>query len=254
VQADPASSSGEFAKGLLNPASPVPTSVKGAPRKRYAVYRNNVTVSLIRAMESNFPVVRRLLGEQYFAGLAREFVQNHPPRSPLMFLFGEDFASYLELQEDLHDYPYLGDIARLEQQMRVSYHEADAPCVSAQDLAQISEPELMQAVFVAHPAAALLQSQFAIHSIYAANQGGTVSPVESVASPEAVLVSRPGHDVELHELNKPNNLFLTSLVAGNSLGKATEAAFETNEEFDLASGISLLLTSGAFQSIQSTKV
>jgi hypothetical protein len=64
-----------FSAGLLNPSHPVPLLVKGQIARRYAVYRNNVTVGLIRALEANFPVVRKLLGEEYFTGFARDFAQ-----------------------------------------------------------------------------------------------------------------------------------------------------------------------------------
>ena len=104
----------EFAAGLLDPQHPVPLLVKGQIARRYAVYRNNVTVGLIRALEANFPVVRRLLGEEYFAGFARDFAQGHPPQSPLMFQYGADFPAVLERAEDLASYPYLADVARLE--------------------------------------------------------------------------------------------------------------------------------------------
>ena len=103
-----------FAAGLLNPAAPVPLHVKGQAVRRFAVYRNNVTVGLVRALEANFPAIRSLLGEMYFAGLAREFVQAHPPRSPLRFHYGEGFAAFMAAQDDLAPYPYLADVARLE--------------------------------------------------------------------------------------------------------------------------------------------
>jgi hypothetical protein len=212
VQADPASPSGAFVAGLLNPASPVPKTVKGQKPRRYAVYRNNVTVSLIRAMESNFPVVRRLLGEQYFAGLAREFVQKHPPKSPLMFHYGSAFSDYLNSEEDLADYPYLGDVAKLEQQLRLSYHEADAPALPTTAMAQVAEDDLMMATFTPHPAMAIVESRFAIHSIYSANQGDAALPVGDVSNAEAVLVVRPLHDIALHPLNNAQCVFLNSLA------------------------------------------
>ncbi len=92
VPGDAVSMDGAFAAGLLNPARPLPVAVIDNTPRRYAVYRNNVTVGLVRAMEGNFPAVRRLLGHEYFAGLARDFVQAHPPQSPLLFLYGADFA------------------------------------------------------------------------------------------------------------------------------------------------------------------
>jgi hypothetical protein len=254
MRADPASPAGAFVQGLLNPNAPVPQTVAGRKPRRYAVYRNNVTVSLIRAMESNFPVVRRLLGEQYFAGLAREFVQQHPPKSPLMFQYGAAFGDFLKTEEDLANYPYLCDVAILEQQMRLSYHEADAPTLPATLLTQISEDELMDATFAPHPAMAVIESNFAIHSICRANQGDLAEPVDDVAKAETVLIVRPKYEVELHFLDSAQSAFLGSLSAGRTLGASADAAFEVCEDFDLPTAISLLLRPGVFQSIQTKKV
>jgi hypothetical protein len=253
VQADPASPRGGFVAGLLDPASPVPKTVLGQKPRRFAVYRNNVTVSLIRAMESNFPVVRRLLGEQYFAGLAREFVQKHPPQSPLMFHYGASFSEYLKTEDDLRDYPYLSDIAKLEQQMRLSYHETDAPSLPLTALTALPEEALMLATFAPHPAIAIVDSDFSIYSIYRANTEDTAEPIEDISRAQSVLVVRPLHDVELHLLSRPQSVFLKSLAAGHSLGQATDAALEAHEDFDLTGAISILLLPGAFQSIQIQK-
>jgi hypothetical protein len=249
VQADPASARGGFAEGLLDPALPVPAEITGRPAKRYGVYRNNVTVSLIRAMEANFPVVRRLLGEQYFAGLAREFVQKHPPRSPLIFHYGSDFSTYLDEQEDLQSFPYLGDIARLEQQMRVSYHAADAPHLLATHLQQFAGDMLMDAVFVPHPAMAIIASNFAIHSIYDANQADQRGDVENLSEAQAVLVTRPAFDVELHRLSRAQVILIQSLGNKQTFGLSADAALAAEDNFDLSGAISLLLTSGAFLAI-----
>jgi hypothetical protein len=247
VQADPASADGQFTQGLLDPNVPVPADIRGGSSRRYGVYRNNVTVGLVRAMEANFPILRRLLGEEYFAGFAREFVQSHPPRSPLMFEYGAAFSAFLQAESDLKDYPYLGDIARLEQQVRLSYHEASAPCLSPAELTQLPEDDLMQAVFIPHPAMAMIASDFAIHDIYRANRAEQTGKVENLLEPQAVLVTRPMMDVELNRLAPPQLGFFSALASGQPFGEAADAAFAAAEDFDLTTAISLMLSSGAFQ-------
>jgi hypothetical protein len=111
----------------------------------------------------------------------------------------------------------------------------------------------MSASFAPHPTMAIIDSKFAIHSIYSANQNDTADPLEDVAKPESVLIVRPKYDVELHALNKSQSVFLQSLSAGLALGAAADAAFEASEDFDLNGGIGLLLLPGAFQSIQTKK-
>jgi hypothetical protein len=249
VQADPASARALFTKGLLDPASPVPSEVRGGSARRFGVYRNNVTTSLVRAMETSFPVVRRLLGEDYFAGFTREFVQQHPPRSPLLFEYGAEFSAYLASAGDLNNYPYLADIARLEQQVRISYHEENATCLSAAELTQVSEDELMQTVFAPHPALAIVSSEFAIYAIYRANRNALAETVDDIHKPQSILVTRPEFAVELNSLAPDQLVFFRALINGSPLGDAADAAFEINEDFDLTNAISLMLATGAFQSL-----
>ena len=60
-----------FAEALLDPDRRVPDGVTShthpAPAKRFAVYRNNVVVSLIDALATRFPAVQRIVGEEFFA-------------------------------------------------------------------------------------------------------------------------------------------------------------------------------------------
>jgi len=90
----------EFADALLSVATPVPSSLKGAAirraDRRFAVYRNNVAVSLVEALGARFPVVKRLVGEEFFRAMAHAFVSREPPLSPLLIHYGETFPAFIE--------------------------------------------------------------------------------------------------------------------------------------------------------------
>ena len=59
-----------FAAALCDPAAPPPAATRGrrcAPdARRFAVYRNNVAVGLIGALEARYPVCRRIVGDRLF--------------------------------------------------------------------------------------------------------------------------------------------------------------------------------------------
>jgi Putative DNA-binding domain len=240
----------EFAAGLLDPQQPVPSLVKGQIARRYAVYRNNVTVGLMRALEANFPVVRRLLGAQYFAGFARDFAQSCPPQSPLMFQYGAAFPQALESAEDLASYPYLGDVARLEILWRESYHAGDAPSLASEELQSIDPDILFNSCLKAHPALRLIASRFAIQAIHVANRSSAEDQVSHPVQAQCVIVTRPLYDVEVHPVTPDQFAFFLALKEGTSLGDAMDRAAAINMNFDLTSALALMLQSGAFQSIQ----
>jgi Putative DNA-binding domain len=240
----------EFSTGLLNPEFPVPSLVKGRVARRYNVYRNNVTVSLIGALEANFPVVRKLLGEEYFAGFARDFAQKFPPQSPLLFRYGAGFPAALEQDADLASYPYLGDVARLEMLWRESYHAADAGVLASEALASVPPEALFESRFLIHPATRLIQSRFAIEAIFAVHRPGCEGQISNPARPQSVLITRPVYDVEVRAISPEEFELFQALKNGQTLGSALDAAVDPDADFDLAGTLALLLSSGAFHAIQ----
>ena len=81
-----------FAAALDDPPAATPATTRGrlgAPDdRRFAVYRNNVAVGLIGALEARYPVSRRIAGDDLFRGVARAFMRAHKPRSPVMIAYG----------------------------------------------------------------------------------------------------------------------------------------------------------------------
>src|ERR1700756_5166315 len=129
-----------FAAGLTDPTCPTPSGVLG-PRgksaaKRYNVYRNNVTVSLIDALVAIYPAVQRITGTDFFRAMARFHVRATPPTSPLLFEYGRHFPAFIQSYEYAQDLPWLADVARIERAWLDAYHAADAPPLPTAALAE----------------------------------------------------------------------------------------------------------------------
>jgi Putative DNA-binding domain len=71
-----------FACALLDAAHAVPATIRGAARRkadrRFAVYRNNVVAGLVDALARRFPVVCRLVGDEFFRAMARVYATARP--------------------------------------------------------------------------------------------------------------------------------------------------------------------------------
>ncbi|HWY81309.1 MAG TPA: DNA-binding domain-containing protein [Roseiarcus sp.] len=88
-----------FAAALGEPSASPPAMTHGrmgAPdARRFAIYRNNVAVGLIGALEARYPVSRRIAGDDLFRAMARAFVRTHRPRSPVMIAYGGEFPEFV---------------------------------------------------------------------------------------------------------------------------------------------------------------
>lgn len=214
--------------------------------RRFAVYRNNVAHSLGRALAARYPVIERLLGAEYFAALAREFVTAHPPASPMLFRWGEAFSGFLRDFPPLRDLPYLPEVARLEWLRGEAYHAADARPADAGALARAAEAPAL-ALAQLHPSVRLLKSRFAAVTIWQANQPDAV-PVEIDASqPEyAAILRDPQDQVQVLPLSVGDMTFLAALERGYTLLTAAEAAQTPEPQHEAGRVLLTLAHAGAF--------
>ena len=235
-----------FPPALLDPMAAIPpglSDARGGPAtRRFAVYRNNVVVSLTEAMATGFPVILKLVGEDFFRAMAGVFVRAHPPRSPVLAQYGTDFPGFLESFEPVAHLPYLADVARLELALRAAYHAADAAPIASDALAH---PRLMEARLRLAPATRIVASPYPIHAIWRANTEAGAPPAKGGA--ETVLVTRPDWDPWPRSITPASARFILALLAGRPFGAALEAA---GEDIDLAATLTLLLDTKSITAIE----
>ena len=249
---DFAASQAAFAEALLDPARPVPegiTSVRGeTDAARFAVYRNNVHVGLTGTLAKRFPVVRRLVGEEFFAGMARVYAGRYKPASPLLFEYGDRFADFIERFEPARELTYLADVARVEAAWTNAYHAEDARPLTVGDLSALEPDALCGTRLVPHPASSLIASLHPVGSIWAAHQNEIVEAVRNWRA-EAVLVTRPALEVSVHVLPSDGAAFAEALFAGAALGDAAGRTAASDPGFDFGAALVGLVTLGAFGAI-----
>lgn len=237
-----------FSAALLDPNHPAPPGLlnpDGRPAtKRFNVYRNNVAVGLADALELSFPVLRQLLGTDFFRAMAGLFLRQHPPRSPMMMFYGAAMPDFLAGFPPVAHLPYLPDIARLELAIRQTYHAADADRFDGTRLGRLSPDVLMQARLHFAPAVQLVRSDWPVHAIWLANTDPS-APKPS-AGAQAVLITRPNYDPALHPLSLAAAQVVDLLMHGNSFAMALTAA---PPDFDLGGLLTLLLSQGAISDL-----
>ncbi|NSX54478.1 DNA-binding domain-containing protein [Parasulfitobacter algicola] len=243
----------EFTAALLDPSMALPAGLldpKGLPTpKRFAVYRNNVAVSLTDALEAAFPVIYKLVGPDFFRAMAGIYLRQHPPKTPMMMFYGQDMPAFLQQFEPAQKIGYLPDIAQLELAIRQSYHAADSSAIAPDVLQNMPPDQLMTARLSLAPSMQMVTSPWPIHAIWQVNMSSGAPKPQMQA--EEVLITRPEYDPQVALLPPGAATFITALRT-KSFGEAFSDAAELTPDFDLTITLGALLAGGAITNIIET--
>jgi Putative DNA-binding domain len=237
-----------FARALFDPNLAAPQGIarndENDVTRRFAVHRNNMVVGLVNAISARFPAVEKLVGQDFFATMARAFVQAQPPRTPLLTTYGDEFPDFIRAFVSARELPYLADVARIEAARMRAYHAADAAPLGADALTGKGADVLIALRVKLHPSLEIVRSEHPIVTIWAMNSGEQkLAPIGSWNGEDA-LVIRPHLDVEVRRQPPGGAAFLLALADGATLGAAADAAFAESEQFDLTVNLAQLLGIG----------
>jgi len=223
-------------------------SVGVEARLRLQVYRNNYRFSLTDALAAVYPVLRQLVGDDYFDSVAREFIALHPPSSAQLASFGAELPAHLSASASAAALPYLADVAALEWARHEVYAAADAAPLDAAALGDVPAEQHLDLSLALVPAARLVASAYPVLAIWQAHQEPVMPEFRLSLDDGAsrVLVLRRELDVVLIELDEAEMRWLMDLQAGVTLADATLRAFECDAAFYLGTALGRHLSLGTF--------
>ena len=153
----------------------------GAPR--IDIYRNAFFARLTAALNENFPVLHRVLGDDAFGELAAAFIIARPSRTPSIRWFGAELPGFLEQRIDLVPHPSLIDLARMEWALCAAFDAADAACVEVANLLALDPAAWPTLGFLPHPSLRLVHLHWAVEPLWSAlsaDENAATEPPEAL--------------------------------------------------------------------------
>lgn len=191
-----------FAAHIRDPQhNPAPAGIED---RRMGIYRELFYNNVEGFLESSFPVLHRLLGEESWHALARDFFATHHCHSPLFLDIPREFLDYLNEQrgERDDDPPFLRELAHYEW-VELALSVAEDPDTEPVD----EHGDLLEGVPLLSSLAWPLAYRYPVHRI-----GPEFQPREPGEQPTYLLVYRDARDeVGFLELN-PVSARLFSLM------------------------------------------
>ena len=208
---------------------------------RLNVYRNNVVVSLIDALSDIFPVTEAVVGDEFFRAMARVYLLEQQPTSPVISEYGAGFSNFIRYFPPVESLPFLADLATLEQTMLTltnseEYETLDHEAVAAA-FSSVNDPSHLQLSIP--PTTQILTSPFAIGSMYNlhfSDDNRSFSDID-INNNEYLLLAKSHLYAQLHVIQEDEAIFMKNL----KLEKHLEQAIPASETFDLSQTLAKLI-------------
>ena len=212
------------------------------------VYRNNYRGNLHDALAGAYPVVKQLVGDDFFRFMARKFITQYPSRNANLHHYGAELAEFVATFEPAKELVYLPDVARLEWACHCAYFAEDGKVLDLNALAGVAPAAYANLVLQMHPSCHVLHSNYPIAAIWQAHQPGAPEDfhIDLGSGPVDALVSRNNDIVAVTELARADAAWLLRIQAGTTLGDATAETMARHPDFDLLPVLKMLVAQNIF--------
>ena len=197
----------------------LPATITAQSQPYLDVYRNNVLANRSANLASTYPTIVQLVGAEFFAALAAEYITETSAHSGNLHDDGVDFPAFLSTFPHVADLPYLSDVARLDWAIHQAHYSNDLAPIDISQLQSYTAEQFGQLKLILHPACAVIQSTlWPIYQILMMHHGE--SPANLQSGGEQVWVWRDHWQI----ISSSEALFLERLLAGDYIETAMLAS------------------------------
>lgn len=221
----------EFADLLLS--NDVITTDWFRPQQNMRIYRNNVTTTLVNTLLNTYPLVMRLVGEDFFRITAKEYIKHYPSCSSNLHAYGQYFSDFLATYPPVKSLTYLAEIADFEWRCHLLQFAADHTFFDIKRLEMITPEQYDHLHFMLHPASHIMQFHYPLLRIIDLCKGETDETIDITAGGIHLLIIRRDYEIKLAPLTKAEYTFLTSLEEGLCLSDALNVTLAIDPDFKL---------------------
>ena len=197
-----------FTQYIRNPSTaPAPSDIE---KRRADIYRDLFFNNLQSFLADNFPVLRKISSDTYWASLVQDFFSKHQSCSPYFSQIPAEFIDFLQNERDhseqsTDDFPFIIELAHYE------WAELLATTNDSPEQSVASTENIEQQILCLSASAYPLAYQYPVHNI-----SPDFIPTETPDAPSYLIVYRNTEDEVVFLETNPGTHTLLEILAKNS--------------------------------------
>jgi len=140
--------------------------------QRVDIYANMYFFRILDVLKEHYPATHALLGDVTFHNLITDYLLHHPPTHYSIREAGRHLPEFIDQHANGAKHSCAADLARFERALNDAFDAADAPLLTAADLAAVPTEAWPDLRFTLHPSLCLLECGWPVHSLRAAVDRG----------------------------------------------------------------------------------
>ena len=210
----------EFQDHLIHPARTailkhIAGTAQADAETRLGIYAEAYRLRLIEALDTDFPVLHALLGDDEFERMAHAYIDAHPSRHFSIRWFGQHVSDFLRATPPYRDHPAVSEMAAFEWAMTLAFDAADDPLLAMDAMAAVPPASWPGMHFMPHASLHRFDLGWNVPAVWKAHAAGEdVQAPEQNPQPIAWMIWRQNLTTYFRSLEVDEAWALDALIGG----------------------------------------
>jgi hypothetical protein len=236
----------QFQAFVLEQAPGIERGIVGTERvpvaTRLGIYADAYRARLTEALQSNYPVLHQLLGDDQFNDLSLAYQQLHRSGHYSIRWYGDRLEELMRSASPYRERAALAELAAWEWRMTLAFDAADMPTLGREALAGVQPETWAELRFALHPSVHVLALRTNAPVVWRAlSRNETPPALDDTAGSQAWLIWRRGLETFYRSTEPSEERSLAAIAKGHKFGDmCVLLADELGEEAGIAHAAQLL--------------
>jgi hypothetical protein len=185
----------------------------------FGVYQRGYVARLTETLGDTYEFVWRVLGDELFFEVCREFISLNPSQSYNLSDYSVKFIDFLVSHPTSQEFPFLADLAHLGWLHKEVFHSPAEPGLSGEEIMTHLRDDDREMSLIG--SFKVLKSHFRLFDIWKALKDET-GPPEEWRNPQCLALYKLDNQVYVHKISAKDVEFFENIRAGMDLMDACE--------------------------------
>ena len=123
---------------------------RASAKTRLGIYSSAYRLRLLEALDTDYPALRALAGDDEFEKLGYAYIESHPSPYYNMRWYGGELAEFLKTTPPYNEHPVLSEMAAWEWAMALAFDAPNELVVTVEDMGKVPADAWPNLVFTPH--------------------------------------------------------------------------------------------------------